>query len=100
MKTRVNRIALSITLAACMTAGLANSAFAAETSAVPTTEISTTPAPASPAEQPTPDSARYASREQTAKELQNFRGGEGVSLYIGGSALAIALVLVLAIVIL
>lgn len=40
----------------------------------------------------------YAARERDARELEQFRGGEGVSLYIGGGVLtAIAIVALLVI---
>ena len=46
------------------------------------------------------DAARYARREQSARELEKFRGGEGVSIYIGGSVVAVALVVIIALLIL
>jgi hypothetical protein len=46
------------------------------------------------------DVQRYAERERSTQGLQKFKGGDGVSLYIGGSALAIALFIVLLIIIL
>jgi hypothetical protein len=42
----------------------------------------------------------YAEREKNAKSLEQFRGGEGVSIYIGGSMLAVVLVVVLLVVLL
>jgi hypothetical protein len=45
------------------------------------------------------DSARYAEREKNAAQQEAFRGG-GVSIYIGGSVLAVALLIILAILIL
>jgi hypothetical protein len=44
------------------------------------------------------DSARYAARETKAQNLEKFRGGEGI--YIGGSVLALALLIVLLVVLL
>jgi hypothetical protein len=46
------------------------------------------------------DAARYAARETKAQELEQFKGGAGVSLYIGGTTLAIALLIVLLLVLL
>jgi hypothetical protein len=46
------------------------------------------------------DVQRYAARERTSPGLQKFKGGDGVAVYIGGSALAIALFIVLLIIIL
>lgn len=48
---------------------------------------------------PASDAARYAAREKQSGSQQDFRGG-GASLYIGGSALTVALIIVLAIIIL
>ena len=63
------------------------------------------PAAKSHAEKPVParttapqqadDSARYSQREQQAQGLQDFKGGEGFSLYVGSSVLAVALLVVL-----
>jgi len=47
----------------------------------------------------TDDTNRYAAREKTAGQQENFRGGSA-SIYIGGSALTIALVIILLIIIL
>lgn len=44
------------------------------------------------------EGARYADRE--AAELEDFQGGRNVGIYIGGSALTIALLIVLLIVLL
>jgi hypothetical protein len=41
------------------------------------------------------DSARYSQREQQAQGLEDFKGGEGFSLYVGSSVLAVALLVVL-----
>ena len=41
------------------------------------------------------EAARYAAREAAAPELAKFKGGGGVDIYVGGSALAIALLVVL-----
>ena len=57
----------------------------------------TTPAAASA---PVDESARYAEREQQDKSLEQFKGGEGLSIYMGGSVLAIALLLVVLLVLL
>jgi hypothetical protein len=46
------------------------------------------------------DAARYAERERKAKGLENFRGGEGVTIYIGGGVVAVAVVVVIALLIL
>lgn len=52
-----------------------------------------------PAAQTTSDASRYAEREKNAGAQEDFRGG-GASIYIGGSALTIALVIILLIIIL
>ena len=49
---------------------------------------------------PNSDGARYAERERSAKGLEKFRGGDGVNIYIGGSVVAVALVVVIALLIL
>jgi hypothetical protein len=65
-----------------------------------------TPAPkakavkTTPARKATDDSARYSQREQQAQGLEKWKGGEGVSLYIGSTVLAVALVVVLLLVLL
>ena len=45
------------------------------------------------------DATRYAEREKSAGTQEDFRGG-AASIYIGGSALTIALIIILAIIIL
>lgn len=62
--------------------------------AVPTISTATSPKPAADVAQ------RYASRERSAKPLQDFRGGEGTSVYIGGGALTVVLLIVLLVVLL
>jgi hypothetical protein len=39
--------------------------------------------------------AALAAREQQARELQDFRGGESVSIYIGGGALTVVAIILL-----
>jgi hypothetical protein len=39
--------------------------------------------------------ATLAAREQQARELQDFRGGEGVNIYIGGGALMVVAIILL-----
>jgi hypothetical protein len=51
--------------------------------------------PAKTAPAPADDSARYSQREQQAQGLEEFKGGEGFSLYVGSSVLAVALLVVL-----
>ena len=65
------------------------------------TEVAATAAPrsgAAPAHANS-DASRYAEREKNAGTQEDFRGG-AASVYIGGSALTIALVIILLIVIL
>ena len=57
------------------------------------------PAKATPARTTKP-STNYAQREQQSQGLEKFKGGEGAGLYISGSALAVALLIVLLIVLL
>jgi hypothetical protein len=75
-----------------------------------------TPSPAAPAEQkghesrPRPDASipvdgnfhkpSYAEREAQQPQTADFKGGESVSVYIGGSAVAIVLFVVLLVVLL
>ena len=49
---------------------------------------------------PADESARYAEREQQSKSLEQFKGGEGISIYMGSTVLAIMLVLVVLLVLL
>lgn len=46
------------------------------------------------------DATSYQAREQQARGLEGWKGGAGVSIYLGGSALAIALLIVLILVLL
>lgn len=83
------------------TVGVANTAQAsapAETTPTNAAPAARRHAQAQPSAAST-DAARYAAREQQAGERQDFRGG-GASLYIGGSALTVALIIILAIIIL
>ena len=48
----------------------------------------------------TEDVARYAARESKAQNLEKFRGGDGVSIYIGGGAIGVVLIVLLLIIIL
>jgi hypothetical protein len=48
----------------------------------------------------TAETGSYAQREAAARQLADFVGGEAVGLYIGGSTLALALLIVLLIIIL
>lgn len=66
----------------------------------PATVIGQTEGPARGIAGDDSDRARYAERERKAKELEKFRGGEGVSIYIGGSAVAVALVVIIVLLIL
>jgi hypothetical protein len=61
---------------------------AAETSGARRAPAATAPAAAG-------ESAELAAREQQAKQLQDFRGGEGVYLYVGGGVLAVLAVVLL-----
>jgi hypothetical protein len=66
---------------------------AAQTSSAPArVETSTTST--------TTDSQSYAEREKQAAGLENFQGGAAASIYLGGSALALALLLVILLVLL
>lgn len=82
------------------TVGVANTAQAAAPASSETAPTNTAPAArqAQPAAAST-DTARYAAREKQAGERQDFRGG-GAGIYIGGSALTVALIIILAIIIL
>jgi hypothetical protein len=65
---------------------------AAQTSSAPArVETSTTT---------TADTQSYAQREKQAAGLENFQGGASASIYLGGSALALALLLVILLVLL
>jgi hypothetical protein len=46
------------------------------------------------------EAGSYAQRDAAARQLADFVGGESVGLYIGGSTLALALLIVLLIIIL
>jgi hypothetical protein len=48
----------------------------------------------------TAEAGSYAQREAAAQQLADFVGGESVGLYIGGSTLVVALLIVLLIVLL
>jgi hypothetical protein len=48
----------------------------------------------------TPDAQSYAAREKQAAGLEQWQGGAGASIYLGGSALALALLLVILLVLL
>ena len=71
----------------------------AETSAASKSAVDSTGTGLRPAASTTGDATRYASREKSAGQQENFRGGSA-SIYIGGSALTIALVIILLIIIL
>lgn len=44
--------------------------------------------------------AQYSAREKQAQGLENFQGGEGTYIYIGGGALTVVLIVLLILVIL
>lgn len=46
------------------------------------------------------DRDNYQSRERDAQQLEQFRGGEGASIYIGGGALTVVVLVVLLVVLL
>jgi hypothetical protein len=46
------------------------------------------------------DAARYAEREKQSQSLETFKGGAGLNIYIGGTALAVAALIVLVLVLL
>ncbi len=74
-------------------------AVGASTAATTVTRAVEKPARAAPVD--ANELARYAAREKrTPKELGKFRGGEGVSIYLGGGVVALALVVVIALLIL
>jgi hypothetical protein len=91
--------------AAVLAAGLMGGVSTAIASAPETTTEHAASPVASPAEaskgsaSAASDSARYAEREKTAGKQEAFRGG-AVAIYIGGSVLAVALLIILAILIL
>jgi hypothetical protein len=62
---------------------------ATPTKAAPATKAATTKA-----------GTNYAQREQQSQGLEKFKGGEGAGIYISGSVLAIALLVVLLVVLL
>src|SRR5687768_10508684 len=45
------------------------------------------------------DVASYAAREKQAQGLETFKGGAGVSIYLGGSALALVVLLLVLLII-
>jgi hypothetical protein len=49
---------------------------------------------------PSVEAARYAARETKSQNLEQFKGGAGLNIYIGGTALAIAAFIVLLLVLL
>ena len=89
-------------VAAVLTVMLGGPAFASS-STVPapqamTERASTTVATAPSREMAKADASRYAAREQSAQGLDTFKGGSYV--YIGGSAIALALLIVLLVILL
>ncbi len=60
-----------------------------------TTATSTNSATSLAVTAPADGSAGYAQREQAATGLEGFAGGAGVSIYLGGSALLIILLVLL-----
>jgi hypothetical protein len=95
-------------LVAVFLSGPAFAAAGLPESGVPITAPAQAPAPVQTTPKPAPaptkatatqgateDSARYAQRAQQSKDLENFKGGEGVSIYIGSTVLAVALLVVL-----
>src|SRR5690349_7011092 len=41
------------------------------------------------------EAAQLAAREKQDQQLQNFQGGEGVSIYVGGGAVTLVLLIIL-----
>jgi hypothetical protein len=81
---------------AVMVMVLGGTGFAAATPAQPTAVEQRTAATAvAPTRASTQDTARYAARETKAQNLEQFKGGGGLSIYIGGTALAVAALIVL-----
>jgi hypothetical protein len=62
----------------------------------PSAEVNPRPAPSSsaPAEAPS-RASELAGREQQSKDLQDWKGGEGVYLYLGSGAMLVIIVLLL-----
>jgi hypothetical protein len=76
-------------------AAAATNEGASGTSRAPVTEVATSSGAASASTGAVSDQAqRYAAREQQKPDVQNFQGGEGY-VYIGGSVLTVALLIVL-----
>lgn len=70
---------------------------------LPTPSAETTPRPVPAAGAPAPASpasraSELGDREQQSKDLQDWKGGEGVSVYIGSGAMLVIIVLLLIIV--
>ena len=63
-------------------------------------EASPTKTGLSPSAESAQDAKTYEARERAGKTLGTFRGGHGAGVYIGGSALTIALLIVLLVVLL
>jgi hypothetical protein len=98
-------------LVAVFVSGPAFAAAGLPETAVPITAPAPAQAPAqvtksnqAPKAQPTRSavdaSAQYAQREQQSKGIENFKGGEGVSLYMSSTILAVLLLVVLLVVLL
>jgi hypothetical protein len=71
------------------------SAVAAARRAPLPAEVSAQRAPAPARTLPSAQAAEYAAREAAARDLEKFKGGGGVDIYIGGTALAIVLLVVI-----
>jgi hypothetical protein len=88
---------------AVLVAVLGGPALAAASPASAERPVAAQVAPADAGKKPAPpasDAARYATRETKAQNLGQFKGGAGLNIYIGGTALAIALFVVLLLVLL
>jgi hypothetical protein len=79
--------------------GTASASATSETPPAAVVAAASATEPGGAAPQALSDANRYAQREKSASTQENFRGG-GASIYIGGSAVAVALVIVLIILVL
>jgi hypothetical protein len=108
-KDRTMRNTLSLLLAFVLGVGVVGTSTPAAASAgerAPAAETTTPVAATKPSAQsqpasskPASDAATYASREKQAGDRKDFRGGS-VSIYLGGSAVAIVLIIILVVLIL
>ncbi len=104
MKTHIVTSLATISLAAFLSGPALAASAANATTPTPVTsqevaqEVTQVPEPSAlttKSGSSTDEAQGYASRESSAKGLESFRGGEGASLYIGGGALTVALLIVL-----